>query len=78
MRNLCKSSIGDPEGPFGNLRRGLEVIERDLKQDMNKWTRFIWLRIGTGSGSCEHGNGPSGSIKTTNLLLALPHGVTSS
>jgi hypothetical protein len=27
------------------------------------WARFIWLRIGTSGGSCEHGNEPSGSIK---------------
>jgi hypothetical protein len=27
------------------------------------WTGFIGLRIGTGGGSCEHGDEPSGSIK---------------
>jgi hypothetical protein len=24
------------------------------------WSRLSWLRIGTGGGSCEHGDEPSG------------------
>jgi hypothetical protein len=27
------------------------------------WIGFMWLKIGTDGGSCEHGNKPSGSIK---------------
>jgi hypothetical protein len=27
------------------------------------WTGLNWLRIGTGEGSCEHDDEPSGSIK---------------
>jgi hypothetical protein len=29
---------------------------------------FIWLRIGSSGESCEHGNGPSGSIKGREFL----------
>jgi hypothetical protein len=31
-------------------------------------TKFIWLRIGTSGGLCEHGNEPSGSIKCWGIL----------
>jgi hypothetical protein len=31
-------------------------------------TGFIWLRIGTVVGSCEHGNEDSGSIKCGEFL----------
>jgi hypothetical protein len=41
----------------GNIKMGLK------KFDGMVWTRFIWLRIGTRAGSCEHGNEPLGSIK---------------
>jgi len=30
------------------------------KQDGRACTEFIWLRIGTSGGSCEHGTGSSG------------------
>jgi hypothetical protein len=33
------------------------------KYDGKVWTGFLWLRIGTSGGSCEHGNETSGSIK---------------
>jgi hypothetical protein len=29
---------------------------------------FVWLRIGTGGGSCEHGNEPFDSIKGSEFL----------
>jgi hypothetical protein len=32
------------------------------------WIGFIWLRIGTSEGSCEHGNDPLGSIKCWEIL----------
>ena len=32
------------------------------------WTGLIWLRIGTGAGTCDCGNGPSGYIKCGELL----------
>jgi hypothetical protein len=31
------------------------------------WTGLVWLRIGTGGGSCKLGNEPSGSIKCWEL-----------
>ena len=35
---------------------------------MGVWTGSIWLRIGTGGGTCECGNEPSGSIKYGEFL----------
>jgi hypothetical protein len=32
------------------------------------WTGLIWLRIGTGVGTCECGDEPSGSIKCGEIL----------
>ena len=56
-----------PEGkrPLGRPRnRQKDNIKMDLqKQDVGVWTGSIWLRIGTGAGTCECCNGPSGSIK---------------
>jgi hypothetical protein len=31
--------------------------------DVRPWVGSNWLRIGTGGGTCECGNEPSGSIK---------------
>jgi hypothetical protein len=28
-----------------------------------KWIALIWFRTGTGGGSCEHGDEPSGSVR---------------
>jgi hypothetical protein len=44
-----------------------------LKWISGKWdwtvgTGFIWLRIGTSGGSCEHGNEHSSSIKGGEFL----------
>ena len=38
------------------------------KWDDEAWTGLIWLRIGTGAGSCECGTEPSGSIKCGEFL----------
>ena len=38
------------------------------KWDMGAWTGLIWLMIGTGGGTCENGNEPSGSIKCWEFL----------
>jgi hypothetical protein len=41
----------------------------DLReQGLGMWIGFIWLRIGTGGGSCEQGNEPLGSIKCREFL----------
>jgi hypothetical protein len=34
------------------------------------WTGFIWLRIGTVGGKCEHGNEPSVFIIAGNFLTS--------
>ena len=43
-----------------------------VKLIFDKWdeafTGLIWLRIGSGGGSCECGNEPSSSIKFEELL----------
>ena len=39
-----------------------------MKWDAGAWTGSSWLRIGTGGGTCERGNEPSGSIKCGELL----------
>jgi hypothetical protein len=38
------------------------------KQAGKVWTGCIWIRIRTGGGSCEHGNGLSGSMKGDEFL----------
>jgi hypothetical protein len=58
-----KRSLGKPR------RRWTDNIETDLKGIGSKDVdRFIWLRIGTSGGLCEHGNESSGSIKGGELL----------
>jgi hypothetical protein len=63
MRNAYKILVGKPEGkiPLGITRRGLEDnITVDLRE--------IGARERTMAGSCEHGNEPSGFIKTGKFL----------
>jgi hypothetical protein len=38
------------------------------KWDVGAWTGSRWLRIGTGGGTCEFDNEPSGSIKCVEFL----------
>jgi hypothetical protein len=33
------------------------------KWDLGAWTGFVWLKIGTGGGTCKCDDEPSGSIK---------------
>jgi hypothetical protein len=35
----------------------------NIEAEDRPWPGFIWLRIRTVAGSCEHGNEPSGSIQ---------------
>jgi hypothetical protein len=59
--------VGKPEG-----RRPTWIPSHNWEEDNVRWileewdgvacTGFIWLKIGTSSGSCEHGNETSGSI----------------
>ena len=59
--------VGIPEGKrhLGRPRRRWMVLLKWIfkKWDVEAWTGFICLRTGTGAGSCECGNEPSGSVK---------------
>jgi hypothetical protein len=68
IRNVHKILFGNPEEkrPFGRSRR---IWEENIKMDLRE---IGWLECGLDSsssgygqvaGSCEHGNGPSSSIK---------------
>jgi hypothetical protein len=46
-------------------------LKHDLKKDEIAWTGFIWLRIGTVTGSCGHGAELSDSIKCGEILYLL-------
>lgn len=35
-----------------------------IEMNLRWWTRFIWLRMGSVTGSCKHRNEPLGSIKS--------------
>jgi hypothetical protein len=39
------------------------ILKWAIENGMKMWTGFVWLRIGTMAGTCEHGNEPMGSIK---------------
>jgi hypothetical protein len=65
-RNL----VGKPQGR--PKCRWINNIKMDLREI--KWGGMDctnWLRIGTSGGYCEHGNGPSGSIKSWEVLELL-------
>jgi hypothetical protein len=53
-RGAYRALVGKPEGrrPLGRpMRRWEDNIKMDLSIGwMGKWTRSIWLRIGTGGG----------------------------
>jgi hypothetical protein len=64
-RNAYRILVGKPEGkrPLGRPRRRWEYnIKMDLRMG---WNELDLSGSGQGSamGFCEHGNGPSGSIK---------------
>jgi hypothetical protein len=66
-RGLYTVLVRKPEGkrPLGRRRcRWEDNIKIDLQEaDVELWTGSGWLRIGTGGGTYECGNEPSGSIK---------------
>ena len=39
------------------------------KQDGREWTGFLWLKMGTSGGSCEHGNEPCVFVRHGNFLV---------
>jgi hypothetical protein len=47
---------------------GRKIIKWIFKKWDGAWTGLSWLRIGTGSVSCECGNEPQGSIKCGEFL----------
>jgi hypothetical protein len=62
IRNVYKILGGKPEGnrPLGRPRCRWKCSKL--------WTGFIWLRIGTVTGCCEHGDEPSYSVKGGGFL----------
>jgi hypothetical protein len=66
VRNAQNNLVGKPEGKRPLGRRGHkweDIIRMYLGGKGWVFTGFIWLRIGTIDGFCEHGNETSGSIK---------------
>jgi hypothetical protein len=57
LRNAYNILIEKSEGkrPLGKTRSRWGMLEYIVeKRGGMMWTGFIWLRIGTGGGSCEH------------------------
>jgi hypothetical protein len=71
-KNAYRILVGKPEGkrPLGGQRhRWVNNIKMDLRETgWGGMTGFIWLRIGTSRGPCEHGNEPLGSTKCWEVL----------
>ena len=48
---------------------GRKILRCNFRSwDVGVWTGSSWLRIGTGGGTCDCGNEPSGSIKCGEFL----------
>jgi hypothetical protein len=56
-----KMKVRDNYEDFGADGRIILINFRDVGWEV--WAGFIWLWIRPETGSCEHGNEPSGSIK---------------
>jgi hypothetical protein len=71
-RNPYMILVEKPEGkrPLEDLHVGGRIILEWILERWDEvvWAGFIWLRIGTSGGPCEHGNEPSGSIKCWEIL----------
>jgi hypothetical protein len=46
----------------------VDNIKMDFRENGMVWIGLIWLGIEISEGSCEHGNKPSGSIKSWEIL----------
>ena len=73
-RGSYRVLLGKTEGnkPFVRPRHRWYV---NMKLDMQEvvlvgggWTGLIWLRVGTGDGSCARGSNPSSPIKCMQFL----------
>jgi hypothetical protein len=66
-RGVYRVLVGKHEGKRHLEDPGVDewIILRLIfrKCDVEAWTGSIWLRIGTGTGTCKCGNEPSGSIR---------------
>jgi hypothetical protein len=73
-RGVYRVLVGKPEGKslLGRPRRKWgDNVKMDLQEmGLGAWTGLSWLRIetGGGTGTCECGNKPSGSIKCGEFL----------
>jgi len=59
---------------------GRIILQQRLEKQGDVWIGYIWLRIWSSGGICEHGNEPSGSTKGGKYLAQvsdyqLLHGV---
>jgi hypothetical protein len=71
-RGIYRVLVGKPEGKRP-LRRPTHRWGDNIKIGRKEvgcgvWTGLSWLRIGTGTGICESGNEPSGSIKCREFI----------
>jgi hypothetical protein len=64
-KDTYKILVGKPDGKIPLIDQE-DNIKTVFKERMG--TRLIWLRIGSGVGSCECGNEPSGFIKCGEFL----------
>jgi hypothetical protein len=64
-RGVYRVLVGKPEGmrPHGRPRPRWEDNVKMNLQEVGVWTGSSCLRVGTGAGTCDCDNEPSGSIK---------------
>jgi hypothetical protein len=69
-RGAYRVLVGKPERKKTLEDRGVDerkILKKILEKWDGAWTGSIWL-TGTGGGSCERGDEPSGSIKCGEFL----------
>jgi len=72
MTNAYEIVVGNLKGrdplEYLGLDGRITLVQTLKKQSGEVRAGRIWLRIGTSDWSCEHGNEPSGSIKSEEFL----------